>query len=107
MTAPKTVKRSLAALFLPKPVPALINYARSIVKAMTGNPAFPNPVPALAAVTAAIDELQAAETIALTRAHGATAVRDEKRRALVSLLQPLRAYVQAQADAAPDNAPSI
>ncbi len=32
-------------------IPALVVYAEGIVKCMTGNPAFPNPAPALAQVT--------------------------------------------------------
>ena len=58
----KSVRRPTIALALPKSVPALISYAQSIVKRMTDNPSFPNPSPTLAAVTAAIDELQIAET---------------------------------------------
>jgi hypothetical protein len=43
----------------------------------------------------------------LTRAKGAVATRNEKRAALVSLLEQLRAYVQARADASPENGASI
>jgi hypothetical protein len=41
-------------------------YAQNIVKRMTDNPSFPNPAPTLVAVTAAIDELRAAEVSAFT-----------------------------------------
>jgi hypothetical protein len=51
--------------------------------------------------------LQTAETAALARAKGAVATRNEKRTALVVLLEQLRAYVQAQADANPENGESI
>ena len=62
-TTTRTIRRSIASLNLsPKKVPALVTYAHGIVKAMTGNPAFPNSAPALAAVTTAINALQAAET---------------------------------------------
>jgi hypothetical protein len=64
-------------------------------------------VPTLAAVTAATSELQAAETAALSRAKGTATVRNEKRGALVVLLAQLKAYIQAQADAAPENGASI
>jgi hypothetical protein len=74
---------------------------------MTGNASFPSPVPALALVTAAITALQIAETAALARTKGAVATRDEKRSALVSLLEQLRAYVQGIADATPENGASI
>jgi hypothetical protein len=50
-------------------------------------------------VTAAIDDLRAAETAALSRTKGAAAARNEKRAALVALLQQLRSYIQATADA--------
>jgi hypothetical protein len=55
-TTAETVHRSFASLKLPDKVPALITYAHRIIKAMTGNPAFPSPTPTLAAVTEAINE---------------------------------------------------
>jgi len=103
----KTNHRSIVALSLPHPVPALIAYAQQIVKAMTGNPAFPAPVPPLPAVTAAIDDLQSAEAAALTRVKGAVITRNEKKTALIMLLQQLKAYIQAQADANIENGASI
>lgn len=99
--------RSIASLRLPKVVAQLITYATGIVTGMSNNPAFPNPVVALATVTSAITALSTAETAALTRLKGTAATRDEKRAALVSLLEQLRAYVQAQADASPENGASI
>ncbi|HEX8791341.1 MAG TPA: fibronectin type III domain-containing protein [Polyangiaceae bacterium] len=110
MTTSKTVKtdhRSFVALLLPSTILALIAYAQQIVKAMTGNPAFPSPVPTLAAVTAAIVDLQNAETIALTRAKGTVVNRNEKRTALVVLLHQLKGYIQTQADANIENGASI
>jgi len=86
----KTNKRSIVALKLPVSVPALIAYSQQIVKAMTGNPAFPTPAPTLAAVTAAIDDLQAAESAAISRVKGAVLTRNEKKTALVMLLEQLR-----------------
>ena len=61
----------------------------------------------LASVQAATDDLFHAETAALTRAKGAVATRDEKRIALVMLLQRLLSYVQSCADAEPEHAASI
>jgi len=58
-------------------------------------------------VTQAITDLSTAETAALGRAKGAAAMRNEKRIALVQILQQLRTHVQTVADAAPENAPSI
>jgi hypothetical protein len=96
----KTIRRSIASLKLsPNKVPALVTYSQAIVKAMTGNAAFPSDAPALAAVTAAVNDLQTAETAALARTKGAVAIRNEKRSALVVLLQQLRGTVQAAADA--------
>ena len=103
----KITHRSLASLKLPTKVSALITYAQGIVKGMTNNASFPNPTPTLAQVTTAIDELQAAETAALTRAKGAAAIRNEKHTALVALLQQLRSYIQAAADANVENGASI
>jgi hypothetical protein len=106
-TTTKSPHRTTVTLSLPKRVPALIVYAKGIVQRMTANPSFPNPTPTLGALDAAIGELQAAETAALSRTKGAVAVRNEKRTTLVALLQQLRTYVQARADADPANAPSI
>jgi hypothetical protein len=99
--------RSLASLKLPKPVGALITYAQGIVKGMTNNPSFPLPIPTMAAVTTAINDLSVAETAALGRAKGAVATRNEKRTVLVVLLEQVRAYVQSIADATPENGTSI
>ena len=88
----KTIRRSIASLNLsPNKVSTLVTYSQGIVKAMTGNPAFPSSAPALAAITAAANDLQTAETAALARTKGAVAVRNEKRAALVVLLQQLMA----------------
>jgi hypothetical protein len=104
----KTIRRSIASLKLsPNKVPALVTYCQGIVKAMTGNAAFPSDAPALAAVTAAVNDLQTAETAALARTKGAVAVRNDKRAALVVLLQQLRGTVQAAADANMENGASI
>jgi len=106
-TPKKTTHRSVASLKLPKPVPALIVYAEGILKGMSANANFPNPVPALTALSGAIADLQNAETAALARTKGAVATRNAKRATLVSILQQEKAYVQAQADASPENGPSI
>ncbi len=103
----KTNHRSLVSLHLPEPVPALLTYVRHVVTSMTGNPAFPSTVPSLALVTAAVDALGVAEIAALTRAKGAVATRDEKRIALIALLQQLKATIQAAADANVENGASI
>jgi hypothetical protein len=106
-TTSKSLHRTLASLKLPTKVPAFITYAESIVKGMTDNPSFPAPTPVLSTVTQAIDDLQVAETAALSRTKGAVATRNEKRMALVQLLQQTKAYVQTAADANRENAISI
>jgi len=103
----RIVHHAVVSLKLPTQVAALVPYTRGIVKAMTGNPAFPNPTPTLAAITTAVDGLQGAVTAALTRATGTVAIRNEKHTALVQLLVQLKAYIQAQADANPENGASI
>jgi hypothetical protein len=83
MTTPiNSVHRTVASLKLPTTVPALITYAQGIVKGMTGNTAFPTPSPSLPAVTAAVNDLQTAETAALVPA---TATRKRPRWARVVL----------------------
>jgi len=86
---------------------SLAAFAIGIVKAMTGNPLFPAPVPTLAAVTAAIGDLTAAEPAAQSRIKGAVTTRNEKITVLVALLLQLKAYVQALADANVENGASI
>ena len=106
-TTPNKAHRSLAVLDLPKRINVLITFATGIVTGMTGNPTFPSPSPALATVTAAIDDLQIAETAALARGKGAAATRNAKRAVLVTLLQSLRMYVQSIADQNAENGPAI
>jgi len=64
-------------------------------------------VPALSALSAAVSDLQAAETLALTKATGTVAARNDKRAVVVSLLRQLGGYVQAIADATPENGATI
>jgi hypothetical protein len=107
MSATKSVQRSLVSLDLPTKVPALITYATSVVTAMTGNASFPTPAPTPAVVTAAIAALQTAESAALARTKGAVTARNDKKAALVALLQEVKAYVQKTADADADNSAAI
>ena len=106
-TTNKSAHRPTVTLSLPKSVAALIVYAQGIVKRMTANASFPNPTPTLDAITAAIDDLRAAETAVLARTKGATAVRNEKRTVLIVLLHQIRAYVQTTADADATSAASV
>jgi hypothetical protein len=99
--------RATVTLALPRTNPALIVYAQNIVKRVLGNAFFPSPTPTPAEITTAIDDLQVAEAAVLTRVKGAVAVRNQKRAALVVLLQELRGYIQKVADADPTNAAAI
>ena len=92
---------------MPAKVADFIAYATGVAHAMTNNPAFPAPVPALSALSAAVSDLQAAEHLALTRAKGTAAARNDKRAVVVSLLRQLGGYVQAIADATPENGATI
>lgn len=74
---------------------------------MTGNPHFPSPTPSLAAVAAAVQDLSDAIVAARLRTLGAIAARTDKRAVLVALLQQLKAYVQAVADADIENQAAI
>ena len=58
-------------------------------------------------VSAAITDLQTAETATLTRIKGAAATRNAKRALLINLLQQLRMYVQTAVDGNEDNAPAM
>ncbi|HEX3344699.1 MAG TPA: hypothetical protein VHS09_09015 [Polyangiaceae bacterium] len=107
MTTIPTTHRALVSLSLPKTVPALITYAQQIVDAMTGNASFPTPSPALTAITQGITDLQTAEASALSRVKGAVQGRNDKRAALVKLLQLLKSYIQSVADRDAETAPTV
>jgi hypothetical protein len=107
MTTNTEIPRPLGALKLPRKISDLINIAHVIVIAMTDNPNFPNPQPTVAAMTTGLNELVTAEAGAKLRTVGAVALRNAKKRALVTLLEEWRTYVQSTADANPDNAPHI
>jgi hypothetical protein len=106
-TTVKTDHRSIVALKLSPSILVIIASAQQMVKAIGGNPAFPSPVPPLATVTAAINDLQAAQNVALTRVAGSVIARNEKKTALLMLLDQLAGYVQTQADANVEHGASI
>jgi hypothetical protein len=98
----------LVALNVAKGVHNVIAQAKTIVAEMAANPShFPAPNPALATVTAHITALEAADTVALTRAKGAVEARNIALRVLLSDLHTLKAYVQQVANADPTNAEAI
>jgi hypothetical protein len=106
-TNTKSMHRATVSLQMPAKVADFIAYGTGIVHAMTGNPWFPAPVPTLTALSAALSDLQTAETLALTKAKGTAQARDDKRAIVVSLVQQLRGHVQAVADATPENGATI
>ncbi len=77
------------------------------MKASTNNPSLPNPSPTIAALTQAVADLQAAEAAALSRQKGAVEARNDKRTALVQLLELFKAYVQSVADASNEAAATV
>ena len=106
MKAPKP--RAVRVALKPSPqVGALIVQAKTIVEKMTGNPHFPSPTPSLAKITADIAALEAAQTLAVTKAKGAVEDRNAKQQALLADLHLLAAYVQNQARADLTNAEAI
>jgi hypothetical protein len=102
-----TTPRSIVKLAFPTRVSALISLAKAIAQGLTGNASFPNPEPTVAAINAAIADLETAETAATTRVQGAVAARNGKRAALVALLQQLKGYIQKIADADRETAPAL
>ena len=105
--ASKSIHRAIVTLGIPKKNADVILYATNIAQKMTNNVNFPTPTPTLAALSAATNDLHAAETVALSRAKGSATVRNDKRAVLVSLLQQLDGYVQSIADASPENGAAI
>jgi len=107
-TTTKRINRAVVVLKLSKSVPALINEAKGMVTCMTSNSAsFPNPSPPLTALTSAINDLEIAETAALARTRGAATTRNDKKAALVQLLEQQRTYVQTVADTNMENGAAI
>jgi hypothetical protein len=106
-TSATPTKHILVALNLPRRIPDLIAYAKSIVTAMTGNASFPNPNPALATLEADVDALDTAEASVLTRTKGAAATRNVKLATVRSDLDLERAYVQQVANTNPATAESV
>lgn len=73
---------------------ALLAVGRNVVAKMTGNPAFPNPVPSLAEVSTACDNLEAAIIDASDGGKSKVAVRRQRVAELVNLLRRLALWVE-------------
>jgi hypothetical protein len=93
----RSMHKTLVALNLPENAGELRASVGVILTSMTNNPDFPDPVPTLAEVKAALDAFHAGTIEAMTRAKGKATARDEKRDVLLDLLDRLRAYVQGVA----------
>src|SRR5580698_9806189 len=106
-TKVQAVKRPLVSLKLERPTAKLVTQATALVSAMTNNPNFTTPNPPLATVTAAIAALQAAETAVKARTNGAVASRNEKQKALVTMLDQTKWYIQSVADSNSDTAETV
>jgi hypothetical protein len=99
MSMPAT-HRIIAVLKLPRQVALLLAVAKAIVQALTGSKVFLSPDPTVAALNAAIAELETAEAAVQSRTKGAVSTRNLKKAALFALLEQERGYVQKIADAA-------
>lgn len=100
-----SLKRIIAVLVPSPQINAFIIEAKHIVTQMTGNKYFPSPTPALAAVTAHIDALNAAQVA--MQSQRSIGARNAAYAVVLADLHALKAYVQQVADANPVNAPSI
>jgi hypothetical protein len=76
------------------PVMIFLQVARDIVTAMTGNANYATPFPALAVITAALDDLQAKITAAAGRDRMAIAERNTAWQQSKSLIRQLANYVE-------------
>lgn len=89
------------------PVPEKISRARAMVAGMTGNPAFPTPVPALTVITASINACETAYITALGGGVDDTASMHAKETAMELQLKLLAAYVESIANANPATAEAV
>ncbi|MEO8760925.1 MAG: fibronectin type III domain-containing protein [Bacteroidia bacterium] len=74
-----------------------VDFGKGVVNSMTGNAYFPSPVPALAAVTNAINNLDAAKVAALDGGKSKTAVMHQNEAIVDNLLLQLGNYVESVA----------
>jgi hypothetical protein len=89
---PRQLRISLAILYLP--VVLFLIAARSVIIALTGNVNFTTPFPALAEITAALDDLEAKIAAAAGRDKTAVAVRNTAWETAKTLIRQLTNYVQ-------------
>jgi hypothetical protein len=104
----KSVNAIQIVLNLPNRVDALITRTTTIHDAIAQNAkTFPSPTPTPVVFAGHIADLSSKQATAKTRAHGAAAIRDDARKLVILDCKQLAAYVQAIANANPDNADSI
>ena len=101
------IRLAIAILAFPSKAPEAIVFTNNVIQKVTGNPNFTQPVPTLAVILAALNDLHAAQTAAVSRGKGAASIRNAKLKLLKGLLVQLRAYVQGVADASPENGAAI
>ena len=93
------MRKITVALNLPERQPGkTILYARHVASSTRGNPHFPSPNVPIATLTAHIDELEAAEIVAMTHADGAATARDAKLVVVENDLRQLKTYVETVAN---------
>jgi hypothetical protein len=86
-------KQFVIVLHLSRVVALFLIFCRHVVQAMTNNAWFPSPSPTLSLVTTHLDNLQASQARALTRAEGAAAARDLDLKKAVDDMTGLKAHV--------------
>jgi hypothetical protein len=98
MSASNERSAPIVVLNAPKRNKDLITYARAVYSALLDNPSFPSPNPPLPTVAANIAAFEDAETKAATRARGAAALRDARKKRVKGDLFQAQAYVQSVVD---------
>jgi len=101
------MQRAIVALKIRRRNNDRIHYARSVATAITGNPHFPSPTPAIAEFEARIDDADEAQARVLIGPIGSAAQRNAKLAAVQGDLERLRNYVQTVADASSTEARAI
>jgi hypothetical protein len=71
----------------------LVAFCQSVITKLTANPNVPTPQPAITVLQAAMDELIAANSSAMSGGKESKTIRKEKRLALIDLLKQEAAYV--------------
>ena len=74
--------------------PQLIVDCNGVITGLTGNASYTTPVPGIPIVQGALDEFVAAEAAAVNGGVVLTAIKNDKRDALVGLMRELASYVQ-------------